>query len=251
MDTRCFLSHVTRCVSTPYARVYCTSFNRHTTRENDICCVEQIHTLRPTRRGPNVTKVMLKTSRVTGRRVQSYNPWFSALLLGVSIACSSPILQSKWPINSILTAVHVSVASRDYLLTRLGSHGSRPVEYSESLVSLRHAALQVGRHVNQPAARIFIDSFRYLLCLDVVTRLLAATPYLLMAAYPEQCYRNSSSSCHDTNREHGGNSIFFIFPIGTLIVLHQVVHLGGSDLPLCWHCSPTWEPLRWHFSKHT
>ena len=38
---------------------------------------QQIHTLRPTRRVPNVTKVMLKTSRSTVRRVQSYNPWFS------------------------------------------------------------------------------------------------------------------------------------------------------------------------------
>ena len=49
-------------------------FNRHTTRENDTCCVQQIHTLRLTRRGSDVTKVLLKTSRVTVRRVQSYDP---------------------------------------------------------------------------------------------------------------------------------------------------------------------------------
>ena len=53
-------------------------FNRHTTRENDTCCVQQIHTLRPTRRGQNATKIMLTASRVTVRRIQTQDPRFSA-----------------------------------------------------------------------------------------------------------------------------------------------------------------------------
>ena len=54
-------------------------FNRHTTRENDTCCVQRLHTLRPTRRGQNTTRIMLTASRVTVRRIQTQDPRFSAI----------------------------------------------------------------------------------------------------------------------------------------------------------------------------
>ena len=185
-------------------------FNRHTTRENDTCCVQQIHTLRPTRRGQNATKIMLTASRVTVRRIQTQDPRFSALLLGVSIACSSPILQSRWPINSNPTAAHVSVASRDSFCSDLASYGSQPVEYSESLTSLPHAVLQVGRtSISLPHASLSILSGTF--SVSTSSRVCwQQTPYLLVAAYQSSVIATAAPPATIPIASTGGNSISFV-----------------------------------------
>ena len=202
MNARCFLSHVTGCVSTPCARDYAQVQPSHNKGKRHLLCTTYTHA--PTH--PKRTKYHQNNAhRITSHRQKNSDT-------RPSILRTPPRREYRMLFADF--AVKVADQLQPHCSPRF-SRLTRPLLFSpgELQVSarglLRVSHVSASRsfasraHVNQPAARISIDSFRYLLCLDVVTRLPAANAIPARGCIPEQCYHNSSSSCHDTNREHG------------------------------------------------
>ena len=177
-------------------------FNRHTTRKRHLLCRTNTHA--PTH--PKRTKRHQNNAhRITSHRQK--NSDIRPSILRTPPRREYRMLFADFAVK-VADQLQPHCSPRFSRLTRLLLFSPGELRVSARGV-LRVFGVSASRsfasraHVNQPAARISIDSFRYLLCLDVVTRLLAANAIPTRGCIPEQCYRNSSSSCHDTSREHG------------------------------------------------
>ena len=201
MNARCFLSHATGCVSTLCARD-CTQVQPTRNKgKQHLLCTTYTHV--PTH--PKRTKYHKNNAhRITSHRQKNSDTRPSIHL--IPLWCEYRMLFADFAVKVAdqlqpHCCPHFSRLTRPFLFSpgelRISARGLLQVSHVSASRSFASRA-----HVNQPAARTSIDSFRYLLCLDVVTRLHAANAIPARGRIPEQ-YHHNSSSCRDTNREHG------------------------------------------------